>query len=73
MKKGISIWSFPSQPLEESFKLAKAAGFDGVELALDTEGEVNLLPVDCAPGSVAFVINTSKAYMLNGEKDWVEI
>lgn len=43
------------------------------EFVVDTEGEVNLLPVDCAPGSVAFVINTSKAYMLNGEKDWVEI
>jgi len=42
MKKGISIWSFKNQPLEESFKLAKAAGFDGVELALDTEGEVSL-------------------------------
>ena len=35
MKKGISIWSFPPQPLEESFRLAKDAGFEGVEVALD--------------------------------------
>ena len=42
MKKGISIWSFKQQSLEESFKLAKEAGFDGVELALDETGEVSL-------------------------------
>ena len=35
MKKGISIWSFPPQTLEESFRLAKNAGFEGVEVALD--------------------------------------
>ena len=38
MKKGISIWSFPPQPLEESFRLAKDAGFEGVEVALDDFG-----------------------------------
>lgn len=43
MKKGISIWSFPAQPLADSFRLAKAAGFEGVEVALDeTAGEINL-------------------------------
>lgn len=42
MKKGISIWSFPKASLEESFILAKKAGYDGVELALDAEGEVSL-------------------------------
>ena len=42
MKKGISIWSFPSAPLAESFALAKDAGFEGVEVALDEEGEVSL-------------------------------
>ena len=42
MKKGISIWSFPKGTLEESFILAKKAGYDGVELALDKEGEVSL-------------------------------
>ena len=42
MKKGISIWSFPAQTLTESFALAKDAGFEGVEVALATDGEVNL-------------------------------
>ena len=42
MKKGISIWSFPAGTLKESFKLARDAGFDGVEVALDAEGEVGL-------------------------------
>ena len=35
MKKGISIWSFAGSSLEENMKLAKDAGFDGIELALD--------------------------------------
>ena len=42
MKKGISIWSFPNAPLAENFALAKDAGFEGVEVALDTEGELSL-------------------------------
>jgi hexulose-6-phosphate isomerase len=42
MKKGISIWSFQAQPLKESFALAKKAGFEGVEVALDAVGEVSL-------------------------------
>ncbi len=42
MKKGISIWSFPPISLKESFKLAKDAGFEGVEVALAEDGEVNL-------------------------------
>ncbi len=42
MKKGISIWSFSGGTLEENFKLAKMAGFDGVEVALAEEGEINL-------------------------------
>ena len=42
MKKGISIWSFPAAPLKDSFELAKKAGFEGVEVALDVEGEVSL-------------------------------
>lgn len=42
MKKGISIWSFPAAPLAESFALAKDAGFEGVEVALDEVGEVSL-------------------------------
>ena len=42
MKKGISIWSFPVAPLAKSFALAKNAGFEGVEVALDEVGEVSL-------------------------------
>ena len=42
MKKGINVWSFPAQSLEETFKMAKDAGFDGVELALFEEGELCL-------------------------------
>lgn len=43
MKKGISIWSFPEGSLKESFALAKDAGFEGVEVALDENaGEITL-------------------------------
>lgn len=42
MKKGISIWSFAESSLEKCFQLAKDAGYDGVEIALDETGEVNL-------------------------------
>lgn len=42
MKKGISIWSFAGGTVRENLKLAKDAGFDGVELALDETGEVSL-------------------------------
>ncbi len=46
MKKGISIWSFPAQSLKESFALAKDAGFEGVEVALDETGELCLTTTD---------------------------
>jgi len=42
MKKGISIWSFAGSSIKENLKLAKDAGFDGVELALNETGEVSL-------------------------------
>ena len=42
MKKGINIWSFPEGTLAESFRLAKDAGFEGVEVALAKEGEIAL-------------------------------
>ncbi len=42
MKKGISIWSFAGGSLAENFQLAKQAGFDGVEVALAEDGEINL-------------------------------
>ncbi len=42
MKKGISIWSFAETDLKKCFELAKDAGFDGVEVALDEKGLVSL-------------------------------
>ena len=42
MKKGISIWSFAEPDLRKCFELAKDAGFDGVEVALDEKGPVSL-------------------------------
>ena len=42
MKKGISIWSFAEPDIKKCLMLAKDAGFDGVELALDEQGPVNL-------------------------------
>ena len=42
MKKGINIWSFPQDTVKDSLTLAKDAGFEGVELALNGEGELSL-------------------------------
>ncbi len=42
MKKGINIWSFPQGTIKDSLTLAKNAGFEGVELALNGEGELSL-------------------------------
>lgn len=44
MKKGVNIGDFRNQnkTLRECFALAKKAGFDGVELCVDEEGELNI-------------------------------
>jgi hexulose-6-phosphate isomerase len=42
MKKAISIWSFGEKSVKESIALAKDAGFDGIELALNETGEVSM-------------------------------
>ena len=42
MKKGINIWSFPQGTIKDSLTLAKNAGFEGVELALNGEGELSM-------------------------------
>lgn len=42
MKKGINIWSFPQGTIKENLTLAKAAGFEGVELALNGSGELSM-------------------------------
>lgn len=45
MKKGINIWSFPDTlKVGECIRLAKDAGFDGIELSLNETGELGL---DC--------------------------
>lgn len=41
MKKSISYWSFVNKSAEEAMKLAKAAGFEGIELTLDAAGPLN--------------------------------
>ena len=43
MKKGINIWSFPSEmKITDCIQMAKNAGFDGIELALNESGELSL-------------------------------
>lgn len=43
MKKGISIWSFPEDmSIIDCMKLAKNAGFDGIEFALNEKGAMSL-------------------------------
>jgi hexulose-6-phosphate isomerase len=43
MKKGINCWSFAGdKTVSECMKLAKQAGFDGIELALSEDGEIRL-------------------------------
>jgi L-ribulose-5-phosphate 3-epimerase len=43
VKKGINIWSFPEgKDIKYCMKLAKEAGFEGIELALAETGELSL-------------------------------
>jgi len=43
MKKGISIWSFPAgMNIKSCMELAKKAGYEGIELSLDENGEISL-------------------------------
>ncbi len=43
MKRGINIWSFPAgTSVEDAMRIAKKAGYDGIELSLDAEGLVSL-------------------------------
>ena len=46
MKKSINIWSFIGKTNKEAMKLAKDAGFEGIELALGTEGEITMTSTD---------------------------
>jgi len=42
LKKAISGWCFPGQTIKESMLSAKAAGFDGIELTVEENGETGL-------------------------------
>ncbi len=46
MKKSINIWSFVSKTNREAIKLAHDAGFEGIELALNAEGDLSLTSTD---------------------------
>lgn len=42
MKRSINIWSFVGKTNREAMKLAKEAGFAGIELALEATGELSM-------------------------------
>ena len=45
MKKSINLWAFPypgQWTLKECLEIAKAAGFEGIELNIDLEGELSV-------------------------------
>ena len=47
LKTGINAWAFPPNlSLPQCFKLARRAGFDGIELALSEDGPVSLLSTE---------------------------
>jgi hexulose-6-phosphate isomerase len=43
MKKAINIWSFKNKTSAQAIDIAKQAGFEGIELALNENGETGLL------------------------------
>lgn len=44
------------------------------EFALDLESDLASINVnDCSPGSVAFIIENSKYFMLNSNKKWIKV
>ena len=38
---------------------------------LDTNDDLVKMPINCTPGSTAFITESSKYYMLNNQKQWV--
>lgn len=43
------------------------------EYYLDNESELDGVPVkECCPGSIAYIIDSGKIYMLNSKKEWKE-
>ena len=43
------------------------------ELACDTVADLQTIPQNVAPGSVAIIIATSQVFMKNSEGTWVEL
>lgn len=43
------------------------------EYTIDTKADLDDLPLETPMGSIAFCIDTSSVYMLNGSRKWVEI
>lgn len=43
------------------------------EFVCDEDSDVEKLPKDCAPGSIAFVVNGAKVYMLNNQSTWISL
>lgn len=44
-----------------------------VEFVIDSAADINYLPLDVPMGSVAFCIENSEVYMINGSREWVKI
>ena len=64
MKKGISIWSFPGgMSIADCIRLAKKAGFEGIELALNEDG----------PMSLESEASEVKGYLELAEKEGIQI
>lgn len=59
-----------------AFKLIKQGGnldYNYKEYFLDTESDLASVPtMDACPGSVAFIINSGKLFILNTNKEWKE-
>lgn len=43
------------------------------EYMCDSVEDIKDLPTDVAPGSTAIVIATAQVFMLNNQKEWVEL
>lgn len=46
--------------------------YDLLELVLDDESDVQNLPTNCAPGSLALVISSGNLYVMKSNKTWVK-
>lgn len=44
-----------------------------IELICDTESDIENLSTEYAPGSIAFIVEGAKVYMLNNQKEWVSL